>query len=191
MAAGASRRMGGADKLVQDAGGQPLLRRAARAALGAGAAAVRVVLPPDHAARRATLEGLDGLSVVEAPRAQEGMGASLATGIAALGRKADAVIVALADMPDVTAQDYRRLIAAFDPEKGHEICRGVTPGGVPGHPVLFGRRFFENLADLGGDRGARDVIAAGADFLADVPLPGMAAVTDLDTPEDWATWQRG
>ncbi|NNU79964.1 NTP transferase domain-containing protein [Halovulum dunhuangense] len=191
LAAGASRRMGGADKLVQDAGGQPLLRRAARAALGAGAAAVRVVLPPDHAARRATLEGLDGLSVVEAPRAQEGMGASLATGIAALGRKADAVIVALADMPDVTAQDYRRLIAAFDPEKGHEICRGVTPGGVPGHPVLFGRRFFENLADLGGDRGARDVIAAGADFLADVPLPGMAAVTDLDTPEDWATWQRG
>jgi CTP:molybdopterin cytidylyltransferase MocA len=55
--------------------------------------------------------------------------------------------------------------------------------------VLFGRRFFEPLRALEGDRGARSLIEDYPEFLVDVVLPGGAAATDLDTPEDWDAWR--
>ncbi|MEO1469901.1 MAG: molybdopterin-binding/glycosyltransferase family 2 protein, partial [Pseudomonadota bacterium] len=141
MAAGASRRMGGRDKLVEDAAGRPAIRVAAEALAGSGADEVIVVLAPGNDARRAALEGL-AVRVIENPRAAEGMGTSLAAGMAAIDPVADAVLVALADMPDLEARDHARLIAGFDPEEGREIVRAAADDGTPGHPVLFGRRFF-------------------------------------------------
>jgi molybdenum cofactor cytidylyltransferase len=117
------------------------------------------------------------------------MAASLRAGLAAVAGRADAVVILLADMPEVGPAQVDRLIAAYDPEEGREICRAVAADGTPGHPVLFGRRFFETLAGLTGDRGAREVLREAAEFVTDVPTPGRAAVVDLDTPEDWAAWR--
>lgn len=189
LAAGAARRMRGADKLLEPlADGRPILRAAAEAALASQADGVVVVLPPDATARRAALAGL-GVAVVEAPDAAEGMAASLRAGLRAAAEGADAVVVLLADMPEVGPGAIDRLIAAFDPEEGREICRAVSAAGEPGHPVLFGRRFFETLAGLRGDRGAREVLRDAPEFVVDVPTPGRAAIIDLDTPEDWAAWR--
>ncbi|MEM9009627.1 MAG: molybdopterin-binding/glycosyltransferase family 2 protein [Pseudomonadota bacterium] len=188
LAAGASRRMGGRDKLLEQVGGQPILRQVAETARASRADAVHVVLPPEAAARREALTGLD-LAIVEAPGWAEGMAASLRAGIAALPAKADAAVILLADMPEVTAAHIDRLIAAFSPEDGREICRAATADGRVGHPVLFGRRFFETLSQLSGDIGARPVVAEGADYLVDVATEGQGAVIDLDTPEAWADWR--
>ena len=146
LAAGASRRMRGRDKLMEPVGGRPALRAVAEVAQASRADAVVVVLPPAAAARREALAGLE-VAVVEAADWAEGMAASIRAGLAAAG-EADAVVILLADMPEVTAGDVDRLIAAFDPEEGREICRAVSADGTPGHPVLFGRRFFEALAGL-------------------------------------------
>ncbi len=188
LAAGASRRMAGRDKLLEDIDGEPLLRRCARSAMASGASAVRVILPPDAELRRAAMQGLD-VDLVEAPLAHLGMAESLKAGLAHVDSGAQGAIVMLGDMPEITANDLDRLIAAFDVAAGHEICRGVSQDGRPGHPVLFGRRFFENLGDLSGDAGARAMLTQWSDFVVDVPLAGQAAVTDLDTPEDWAAWR--
>jgi molybdenum cofactor cytidylyltransferase len=189
LAAGASRRMRGRDKLLEPLDdGRPALRAAAEAALASQAEAVVVVLPPAAEARRAALAGL-GVRIVEAADWAEGMAASLRAGLRAAAEAADAVVVMLADMPEVGPAEVDRLIAAFDPGEGREICRAVAADGAPGHPVLFGRRFFETLAALTGDRGARDVLREAADFVTDVPSPGRAATVDLDTPEDWAAWR--
>lgn len=186
LAAGSSRRMGGRDKLLEPVAGEPLLTRVATRLAGSSVDEVVVVLRPDDP-RRAALAGL-GLRVVENPRAAEGMGASLACGVAAIRGDADAVLVALADMPDLGPGDYDRLIAAFDPAEGRAIVRATAAAGRPGHPVLFGARFFEALRALSGDRGARAVIDQDPDFVVDVAL-GAAAETDLDTPEAWAAWR--
>ncbi len=119
------------------------------------------------------------------------MGTSIGAGVAALRPDADAVLVVLADMPELTAAHVDRLIAAFDPAAGRAIVRATTEAGRPGHPVLFGRRFFELLRGLEGDAGARPLIADYPEFLVEVALPGSAAATDLDTPEDWAAWRAG
>lgn len=187
LAAGASRRMRGQDKLLRDVDGAPMLRRAAEAALASRADAVRVVLPSGADARRAALEGL-AVPVSEAADASSGMAASLRAGLRDVAEGTAAVVVALADMPDVTAEHFDRVIAAFEPEEGREIAQAETEDGVIGHPVLFGQRFFESLAALTGDRGARDVIAANRDFHVTVPTPGQGAACDLDTPEAWDAW---
>lgn len=61
---------------------------------------------------------------------------------------------------------------------------------MSGLPVLFGRRFFETLKSLQGDRGARDVVRDALEFLVDVPTEGQGAVIDLDTPEAWDEWRK-
>ncbi len=189
LAAGAARRMRGRDKLLEPiADGRPVLRAVAEAARASRADTVVAVVPPAAEARRAALSGL-GLTLVEAPDWAEGMAASLRAGLAAVTDRAEAVVVLLADMPEVAAADIDRLIAAFDPAEGREIVRAVAADGTPGHPVLFGRRFFESLAALQGDRGARDVLAEAGEFVVEVATRGRAAVTDLDTPEDWAAWR--
>ncbi|MEM0943699.1 MAG: molybdopterin-binding/glycosyltransferase family 2 protein, partial [Pseudomonadota bacterium] len=182
LAAGASRRMGGADKLMTEIEGEPLIRRTACRVLASAARPVITVTAPGQ--RQGALAGLE-VSPVENPRAAEGMGTSLAAGIRALPAEIDGVLVLLADMPDVTAAHLDRLIAAFDPSEGREIIRATDEAGRPGHPVLFGRRFFEPLAALDGDRGAREILADHPDFVTDVAI-GPAALTDLDTPEAWA-----
>jgi molybdenum cofactor cytidylyltransferase len=192
LAAGSARRMGGRDKLLEPVGGAPLLRTLA---LRLGASAVDevvCVLRPADPERRAALAGTRA-RIVPNPRAAEGMGTSIAAGIGALGSEIDAAVILLADMPDITGSDVDRLIAAFDPEDGRAIVRAAAEGtaGAGGHPVLFGRRFFEALRALEGDRGARGILDEHPEFVVDVTLPGRAAETDLDTPEAWERWRSG
>lgn len=188
LAAGSSSRMRGADKLLEDVDGEPLLRRSAQMLIASKADEIVVVLRPNDHERRAALEGL-ACKIVENPLATEGMGASLRVGMAAISSEAEATMIALADMPEVTSSDVNRLIAAYDAEEGREIIRAATADNQPGNPVLFGRRFFEPLRALEGDEGARGLLAAHADLARTVPLSGDAARTDLDTPEDWAAWR--
>lgn len=188
LAGGQSRRMKGLDKLLEQIDGEPLLRHVVRETCNSQASEVVVVLPPDRPGRVEALSGL-GATILEAPQALDGMAGSIRAGLAAVQDRSDAVLIVLADMPEVRAADMNRLIAGFDPTLGQEICRASSPDGTPGHPVLFGRRFFEALADLHADRGARSVVVDGAEFLVDIRLEGNAAVLDLDTPEDWELWR--
>ncbi|MEM6422396.1 MAG: NTP transferase domain-containing protein, partial [Pseudomonadota bacterium] len=189
LAAGSSRRMGARDKLIEDVAGQPMIAATARALAASGADEVLVVLRPGDAARRAALSGVEGLRVIENPRSEAGMGTSLAYAIRAVPAEADGALIALADMPDLTAADHDRLMAAFDPAEGREIVRALGADGTPGHPVLFGRRFFEPLSLLEGDEGARGLLREHRDFVAEVRLPGRRALVDLDTPEALQAWR--
>jgi molybdenum cofactor cytidylyltransferase len=188
LAAGQSSRMGGRDKLMEPVEGVPLLRYMIDRLAESSVDEIVVVLPPEPGERREALEGSEARTVSN-PRAAEGMGTSVGAGVTALRADADAVLIALADMPELAGPDFDRLIAAFDPAEGRAIVRAVTEAGRPGHPVLFGRRFFELLRALEGDRGARALIDDYLEFVVDVTLPGRAAATDLDTPEDWAAWR--
>ncbi len=188
LAAGSSSRMRGRDKLVESIDGKPLLRRVFDRLQISGADSFVCVMRPDDPQRAVALEGT-GVQIIRNPRASDGFGTSLAAGIAALAPDIDAAVIALADMPDISGADVDRLIAAFDPQENRAIVRAATPGGQPGHPVLFGRRFFEALRTLSHDRGAREVVAEHPEFVVDVPIEGDAARIDLDTPEDWAAWR--
>ena len=185
LAAGSSSRMRGADKLLEDVDGEPLLARSARVALATGCR-VTVTLPPDRPARLAALQGL-AITPVMVPDAAQGMATSLITGLRALPTGA-AVLMLLADLPELTTEDLQACLAVWakDPRA---IPRGAAVDGTPGHPVGFPPDLRAELLALTGDTGARAVLARHADRLHLVRLPGTHATTDLDTPEEWATWR--
>ncbi|TVT22206.1 nucleotidyltransferase family protein [Amycolatopsis rhizosphaerae] len=176
LAAGAGRRFGRPKALVE-LDGEPLVRRALRALTDGGCAPVRVVLGARADEVRVLLP--DPAVSVRAPDWADGMGASLRVGLRSLP-EADAVLVHLVDLPGVDARVVARLAALASPE----IVARASYQGVPGHPVLFGRRWWEEIADgARGDRGARDWLA-GREDLRLVDCSDLGTGGDVDTPAD-------
>ncbi len=189
LAAGASSRMRGLDKLVQHVDGVPILRRVAETALATGSP-VTVALPPNAAARRATLSGLD-VRLIEVPDADKGMSRSLVRGTAAIAKvatdSADGLMVLPADMPGFTPSALADMVDRFR-DSPQLIWRGGTADGQLGHPAIFPRDLWPDLQQLTGDEGGRSVLRAHRKRVSVLVLPGQMAVQDLDTPEDWAAY---
>jgi molybdenum cofactor cytidylyltransferase len=181
LAAGRSTRMGGPNKLLAEIGGRPLVRIAAEQALASQARPVIVVTGHQRERVEAALAGLH-VTFVHNPDYADGMSTSVKVGIAAVPPDADGAIVCLGDMPQVDAKLIDRLLAAFDPEKGALVVV-PTIDGKRGNPVVWSRRFFPELAALGGDVGARHLIASYPEAVAEVPVAGRAALVDVDTPD--------
>ncbi len=192
LAAGRSTRMGGPNKLLADAKGEPLVVHAVKAALASQAVEVVVVLGHMEDQVRPAIEKAvppkSRLRFVTNPDFAEGLSTSVKAGIGTLGSNIDAAIVQLGDMPGVGAQLLDRLIAAFSPVEGRTICV-PTVGGKRGNPVLWARRFFPEMAKLSGDSGAKHLIGEHADLVCEVEMTGEAAITDIDTPEALAAWR--
>jgi len=191
LGAGASRRMRGTDKLLEEVDGQPLIARQARIALPLGAPVLVTVPALDHP-RAAALAGIDGLTLIPVLDAADGLSASLKRGIAALPGAATAVLILLGDLPEIETSDLNALIATHRMAPDNDIWRGTTPDGTQGgHPLLLSARLFPQVAALTGDQGARPLLKAAQDErrLCPVPLPDARAITDLDTPEAWAAWR--
>ena len=171
LAGGAGTRYGGPKALARDPDGTSWLLRAVHAlvpcdavtvVLGAEAAQVARLLPPS-------------VDVVVAADWADGMGATLRAGLSAVtASDADAVVVALVDLPDVTPAVAARVLAAA---AGRDSLARASYGGVPGHPVLLGRDHWADVAaEAVGDRGARD-------YLADAPVT-LVECGDLATGRD-------
>ena len=184
LAAGRSIRMGGPNKLLAEIGGKPLVRHVVDAVLASRAQPVVVVTGHQRDKVEAALAGLP-VKFVHNPHFADGLGTSLKAGIAALGglpAEVDGAIVCLGDMPQVDAALINRLIGAFDPDHGALVVV-PTIDGKRGNPVVWSRRFFPDLMAVEGDVGARYLIGRYTEAVAEVPLTGTAALTDVDTPE--------
>ncbi|WP_300018829.1 NTP transferase domain-containing protein [uncultured Roseobacter sp.] len=188
LAAGQSRRMRGADKLLEEIEGVPLLRRQAEIACAVTNAPVLVALPPSPHPRYQCLDAL-AVNRVPVPDADEGMNASLRTAFAALPGAPAAAMLLLADLPELTIQDLSSVFQAIDLKSKTLIWRGATEDGKPGHPIVFSADLFPAFKSLKGDGGGREVVAKADGRVTLVPLPGNRARRDLDTPEDWVTWR--
>jgi len=181
LGAGRSSRMGGPNKLLAQIAGRPLVRIVVEKALGSRARPVIVVTGHQRERVEAALAGLP-VQFVHNPSFADGLGTSLKAGIAALPAEADGAIVCLGDMPQVDATLIDRLIGAFDPAKGALVVV-PTIDGKRGNPVVWSRRFFPDLMTVEGDVGARHLIGRYPEAVAEVPVAGTAAFTDVDTPE--------
>ncbi|MGB0625364.1 MAG: NTP transferase domain-containing protein [Alphaproteobacteria bacterium] len=179
LAAGQSRRMGAVNKLLIQVDGKPMVRHAVDAARDAGAAHIIVVTghQPDELRDAAG----DGVTFIHNPEYADGLSTSLRTGVSAVPNDCDGVLVALGDMPRVSANHLRRLVAAHDPDEGHLICV-PTRSGKRGNPVFWDRRFLDDMAALGGDVGAKHLIGEHDDAVVEVPMDDDAVLTDVDSP---------
>ncbi|MCX7559947.1 nucleotidyltransferase family protein [Sulfitobacter sp. F26204] len=189
LAAGASSRMRGRDKLLEDIDGMPLLRRQALKAKAVTLGPVLVTLPAVPHARYDVIDDL-ALQPVPVQDAAEGMGASLRSAFAALPAQTTCAMLLLGDLPDVTAEDLEKIADAVDLGNDTLVWRGATLQGAPGHPIVFHHSLFPAFANLCGDRGGQDILRHAEGRIALIPLEGDRARRDLDTPEDWKAWRR-
>lgn len=188
LAAGAATRMG-SNKLTLSVHGKPLVRHAADAAMAAGLDPPIVVTGHEAAAVRGALADTTAL-FVHNERYAEGLSTSLRAGLAAVPAECDGAMVLLGDMPAITADLIRRVIAAFDPKAGRAISVARAADGTRGHPVLWGRQFFAEMKTLGGDQGARALIAAHSDWIVEVDAGSDAPLIDIDTPQALELYSR-
>jgi molybdenum cofactor cytidylyltransferase len=125
---------------------------------------------------------LDEISVdvVECGDWRDGMSASLRAGLAwARACNHDAVVVCACDQPNLETSHVSTLIAI------HRTTHSIVASGYDGTagvPALFPRTWFDRLAQLDGDRGARALLADAT--VVDWP----AGAFDLDTPAALESW---
>jgi len=181
LAAGRSTRMGGPNKLLAELSGKPLVRIVAEQAIASKAKDVIVVTGHQAQLVEQALAGLK-LKFVRNLDFVQGLATSVKAGIAAVSEQADGAVICLGDMPMISSQLVDHLIDAFAPDRGNLIAVPVS-GGRRGNPVLWSRRFFNELMTLDGDIGARHLIAKHNEAVAEVPVEGDGAFLDIDTPQ--------
>jgi molybdenum cofactor cytidylyltransferase len=187
LAAGTSSRMG-QPKQLMPVEGRSLVRRAAEAAIGSVARQTIVVT---GAARENVEAELSGLAVmlVHNPDYAEGMSTSLRAGLGAVRPEVDAVVVLLADQPFVDSTIVDGLVDLYERSAG--LIVRPRYGGVPGNPVLWDRKLFEELLVQEGDQGGRALLQRYTSEIVWLDLPDAALQTDIDTPEAYAALAAG
>ncbi len=168
LAAGEASRMGGRPKPLLELGGVPLIRRNLVALSGAGVDEVVVVL--GHRADEIEPVVRDfPITLVRNPGYVQGQASSVRAGLAALSPRLDAIVVALADMPLITAQDVTELLGAYK-RRAHGSMLVPFVEGERANPVVLVERHPDQVARFDVDNDHYRV--------------------DLDTPEDLGRFER-
>jgi molybdenum cofactor cytidylyltransferase len=180
LAAGSSTRMGH-NKMLLDAGGEPLVRRAVRAAIDAGLDPVVVVLGHEAPRVAEAVAGLDCRTVLNPDHAQ-GARLSMQAGLRALPAEAQAAVVMLADMPFVTADMVRRLAERY--RAGGVPLVLSAYGDVNAPPTLYDRALFAELLASTEEGCGKPVVRRHLAEAAVLAWP-PEALADVDEPEDY------
>ncbi len=178
LAAGSSTRFGGVKQLAE-IGGKPLVRHAVETANSACGDRTLLVAGYESTDVIRGCVGLPGFIVVNDAYG-DGMGTSIARAVRSVTHVADAVIILLADQPLITAKHLCALIENWSGDDNAIVASGFA--GTQGPPVLFGRGCFDDLMQLQGDNGGRQLLD---DRRFEVTIVDFEeALVDIDTPED-------
>lgn len=115
-----------------------------------------------------------GARLVPCPDWQLGPGASLRCGLAASGPDTEAVVVCLADGPNLSPEAVDRVLAVWREGAGDVVA--ASYGGERGHPVVLGRPAWGSVPDEG-------MRALPATL---VPCDDLGAPGDVDRRQDLA-----
>lgn len=180
LAAGFSRRMGN-DKLGLLVDGRPMYTHSIDlvCAWEALSDVVVVTNQPDIAAYAEQ----KGARVCLNPRAQQGMGTSVAAGCSALSEQTDFCVFLTADQPYLTREILQRLIGLANTADCIAVPR---VDGVAKSPCVFPKRFFAQCKALSGDSGGKGIYQAHMEDVKFVDFADSRAWQDIDTPEDYS-----
>lgn len=189
LAGGQSRRMGKLNKLLAEIDGVPMIRRTVENIVASDAYKTFVVTGHESDTVRNALDGLD-VTFIQNDDFAGGLSTSMIAGLKALPDDIDGVVICLGDMPRIECKLINRLISAYDPIENRAICV-PTFQGKRGNPVLWDKRFFEEMLTVSGDVGARHLIGDYGEMVAEVEMEDDAVMIDIDTPDALAALKSG
>lgn len=184
LAAGLSTRFGRPKQLI-DLCGKPLIQWVLDACLGSRLDKIVVVLGENASQIASNLSARTGdprLATVINPQYREGMSRSLRAGLESVRQDFPAVMFLLGDQPLVGSALIDRLLERFR-ESDKDICVPVH-AGRRGNPTLFSSKFYPQLLQVSGDRGAREIIQANPEAVLTVEIEDALPFCDIDTEKD-------
>jgi len=119
--------------------------------------------------------------LVDNPDYREGLSTSVRTGVQAVSREADAIMIYLADQPLLEPADIDRIIAAFAKGKA-ENKMIVVPffKGERGNPVILDASLRDSILGIVGDVGCKGVIKRYPEKVYSVEMENDHVVRDVD-----------
>jgi molybdenum cofactor cytidylyltransferase len=177
LAAGQSMRFGSNKLLHQLKDGSPMVLTSARHLHNVLPQTIAVVEDANNDVARLLTQ--EGVQVIGNPLASEGMGTSIARGVAN-SPDAQGWVIALADMPCVPATVIQAVVTGL--QQGSGIIAPVYDK-MRGHPVGFSARYARALMQLHTDEGARSIIRENSDSLELFETTEKGVIVDIDTPE--------
>lgn len=175
LAAGASRRFGSPKQLLH-IGGKNLLQRCIDSANALLPGSVFVVLGHQH---QRIKKSVRYARFIVNHDWEEGIGSSIAFGIRHLKKDYSAVLILLADQPDISINKLKLML-----EKsccGKIVCAFYK--GTRGVPAVFPARYFNALSELKGDNGAKKILRLSGQSVIEVPI--KQAAFDIDSTSDF------
>lgn len=158
------------------------MRRAASAAIAAGAIPVVVVLGANAEIVATALSDMDGVTLVTNDRWSAGLASSLAAGIntvLTIAPESDGILITVADQPLVGSNALQQLLSTFDQD--HRVVAAEYAGTI-GVPAVVGCEHFKEVCSLTGDAGAGRWLRTRLEDVTCVPMADAA--TDIDTRDD-------
>lgn len=183
LAAGLSRRMGPANKLLLDCSGMPMIRKVAQTYLDAIGPNVLVVTGFKAPLVRAALSGLP-LRFCHNPAFESGQYTSVAQGLAD-SRGAALTLIGLGDQPLLAAADLNALIAAHRAADPAKISIPVN-GESRGNPILIPQALRPRLLQDRVRPGCRRFTQQHPHLVQNLTLTSRGFYADIDTPEAYA-----
>jgi len=202
LAAGEGRRMApqqakGGSKLALRLGEKSILRRVVEAALASSVNEVVVVLGHGAAELEQELPRDPRLRSVYNPDYATGQSSSLKAGIKAItsshnvrleapgiaASEAQAAVFLLGDQPLISPLAIDAVVRAFRSRQSALVRPSYR--GIPGHPVLFSRALFQELLQVTGDQGGRELLVRHEAEIQTVEL-NLDPPIDIDTEKDYS-----
>jgi molybdenum cofactor cytidylyltransferase len=180
LSAGVSSRMGFPKALLQYRG-RTFLQSILDVTAAVGISRRLVVLGPEPD-RILSEHELRGVTLVTNDEMDLGPIGSIRASIEAIQvHPVDGLLVWPVDFPHVAVKTVELMIEAFRAQPDCIVVPATR--GKRGHPVLFPRSVFPELAAASDTEGAREVVRAVPDRVVEVPVEDLAVIDDLNTPE--------
>ncbi len=190
LAAGMSTRMG-QNKLLLNFRDKPLIVHAVDTLLASDIDEVILVLGHETEKVRDQLERRIGLAnkaatekpvrLVQNPDYQNGLSTSVRTGVEAVSRQANSIMIYLADQPLLEPEDVNRIVAGFAAAK--EIDKSIVVPffrGERGNPVILDASLRDSILGIVGDVGCKGVIKRYPEKVYAIEMENDHVVRDVD-----------
>jgi molybdenum cofactor cytidylyltransferase len=181
LAAGESKRMG-QPKLLMAWEGKTILEQTIDNCLNSKASETIIVLGYKARELSKVIGDRPVISVLN-PAYHDGMSSSLIIGIKSTSPQTHGIMLVLADQPTIDSHTINKLIETFDKRQKNIVIPVYQ--GKRGHPVIFHVKYREELLNIRGDIGAREVIQHHADDVLEVAVDCKGVLIDIDTPSDF------
>ena len=187
MGAGLSSRLVGANKLLLDWQGKPIISHTVSNVLDAGFKETLVVLGNDENEIKSVLKGYSNeIKIITNPFYKKGLTSSIQEGVNASDNQTDGFIICLGDMFNIDGFDYKNL-AQYHLLNINEKELITLPkvGEKTGNPVIFSKSFRSRIMRHKDPKGCKLIVSTARHSVQYFESNRLQFLQDIDTWDDY------